>query len=603
MKKMLVNKTFNEYWVDCQIKNCLTILTSIDSNYLILGAMNDYVYELDGRSGWLKVINVKYTERYYEFSNNIDTIRFTIDSSKIINEIIKYINDNRFIGVNVDLYYWNENSVLWHKKHNTHYSMAVGYDDEKEVIYFAEDVNSNGMFVVSYVKLMEAVKCNLDDTIPVIEYKLKEILIKRNITFEDVRFNSKQIISSIDMLKYSSYWEMFGKLDDLDLLVTESNRIYNRQLSNKILLDYLHDNKLIDECNFNERFNLLECIIEKWYLIRNLFVKLIIKFDSNKMEQINNLTEEALDFEKQFWSGFVNDTGEYEDKCAISTDVDVFIPTIEYRDLDNPLGLKKTICTLDRESNYYTDVILFFHHFHEERRHIKNYIFNIYSDSKYMKDTNFVENVIIDECNVLLKTKIPFTDIIGLDRFSLNIEKSEYHSEKGQLNVMEKVALFPVKKISPYISKCFVSQLFDFECEIDDASNPYDSGITYSMKYFPDYFCEFPTNIKNDVNQIVYFKYIFKCDKTSDVRLYIGHTGGVKIWSNNAHIATFRAKNHMPELNDVEFTRTCKFINGYNTVVVAAQTCYGKANRIKLRIEDISLNAQSFPCYIIETRK
>jgi hypothetical protein len=69
------------------------------------------------------------TEEYYVFK----------DMNNIMEEIKELIISNKPIQLYIDLYNWIPENIAWQKHHWNHFSLIIGFDDDKKVFYAIDD--------------------------------------------------------------------------------------------------------------------------------------------------------------------------------------------------------------------------------------------------------------------------------------------------------------------------------------------------------------------------------------------------------------------------------------------------------------------------------
>lgn len=428
-----------------------------------------------------------------------------------------------------------------------------------------------------------------------------------NIKIDSLCKNAQTLIKNINRIMYSTYWDIFGNGDEIDLLVTASNIFFNRQKSTQYLFEYLKQTEQIEKKHY-EIINqyIIKCI-SKCDVLKNLLTKYSINISSYDFERINKLTDQVLECEKKLWENFLVlmgvDIDNYKQKLGVklkNKKVNFYFREIPF---DKGICLKSITCMLDQSSKYYTDIKLAFYNFKGKWGKTGDCkSFSLRSKGVYKHNIDYIVDTIYKGDGIYLKTTMPFTDVYDLDNFYLSYECKEDTSiiadERGvPLEQFYNEAVIADKNITPYINKCFLSNAFKMDTKLKKIDYPIN--VKYCYEQFPDYFCSFKSKINSYEKQYVYLKYLFDSSYKRNIKIYLGHTGGIKVWCNKKTIAILKSKNGDREINDEEYIVNCTFINGVNEIIIAAMVNHEKDYRIKIRLECISDQKFDLPTYVI----
>lgn len=314
MEKKLNIKPFKKIESDCMASMIMTILISIDENYEKVIYDNQYHY----------TVHEKVTEEGLNFhimemilTNKILGNDFLGDKSPIkymnqedfIQKIKECINNNKYVMVGVDLYYWMiPGNMTFGKFHWGHYSLVSGYNEETEEIYvFDVGENDYDEYHVPIDIFIQAIEAFQPDD-KAFEFVPKMEMIE-NINSKKLIQNANEIIKSIEVTREHIFWIMGNRDYELsafkDLCSMYLMLIMNRQKTNCYLFDELekHMEHIGEEyLEIKQKQNEL---VQKWNLIKNAFMRAYAgKKNKERMMHVNQLTSEAFEIEIQVWAKF-----------------------------------------------------------------------------------------------------------------------------------------------------------------------------------------------------------------------------------------------------------------------------------------------------------
>jgi hypothetical protein len=161
MKKILNIKPFNDFYMNCELNNYFSHLTTLDSSYKAAAYMNSYRYSLfDIMGNSFNIIKIDYSKSYSNLLNK-NLIKnenyFFKDLKNFIIEIKEIISSGKPVCLFIDLYNWIPSSLAWQKHHWKHFSLIIGFDEERSIFYsIDDDVNGVGIREIPEKRLIES---------------------------------------------------------------------------------------------------------------------------------------------------------------------------------------------------------------------------------------------------------------------------------------------------------------------------------------------------------------------------------------------------------------------------------------------------------------
>lgn len=302
MDNRLKIKPFNDFWLNCELNNMLSMLCSVNSSYRKCAYLNSYKYYLYEPKELCKGIDV-YRKDLYEFIDKyVEIIPYDfVNQETIIEEIIEKIYEGTPIGIAVDLYHWLPNTIIYQKKHWYHYSMIVGVDQtNNEFIILDEDNQGYREHHITRDKILKAFLPNTMDSQAII-FKMKcNKILDYNIDNQKVIHYSEKIIESIDSIPDVIWDNELGREKEqaIKMMIASTSRIYNCQISNKFLLKELFDK---EKKVYSDLYEILEFNEKSWRNIHNYLMKKDMLCGKVDYDKINKMSRECLNYEKKFW--------------------------------------------------------------------------------------------------------------------------------------------------------------------------------------------------------------------------------------------------------------------------------------------------------------
>ena len=302
MDNKLEIKPFNDFWMNCELNNMLSILCSVNNTYRKCAYLNSYKYYLYEPKELCKGIDV-YRNDLYEFIDRyVEVVPYDfLNQETIIDEIIEKICEGTPIGIAVDLYHWLPNTIIYQKKHWYHYSMIVGVDQLKnEFIILDEDNQGYREHRVTKDKVIKAFLPNVMESQAIIFRMKYNKISDYSIDNKNIIQYSKKIIESIDTIPEVIWDNELGREKEqaIKMMIASTSRIYNCQISNKFLLKELFDEK---KKMYNDLYEILEFNEKSWRNIHNYLMKIDMLCGEIDYEKINKMSRKCLNYEKDFW--------------------------------------------------------------------------------------------------------------------------------------------------------------------------------------------------------------------------------------------------------------------------------------------------------------
>lgn len=600
MKKVIALNPFNDFWINCQSRNILSVLTTANPSYRTAAMMNNYTYGTGGRSGWYKSLTIDYNENERTFLGYVDRIKYDFDLNRdCLDEIKDKINENRLISVMVDLYYWNPSSVLYHMTHSKHFSMCFGYDDEEECLYFDEEmVNDDGFLKVSYDRFREALYIENGRSFE-IESLVKSDIKDYNYSISDVIINASKICESIREIFVISPWSDFGKSEDISMEITDMTKLYHRQVANIGLFGCLK----VDGYITNEQYEYYKSGFEEieriWRSLHNITYKAAIKKHGIDSFKSNEIGEKALRAEYKLWDEFINDM-KFEKQKPIYLPLQPqsrYIPVI----IGDELNSKEVI--------YKSDIKI------EEIRFELN-IENEYTCILYIKYESVIGGLTMhgnggewklvsceDAFNgdmhgiveiigttIKLYTEMPWKDNTLKKYFKLSYYSTydDYICDDvgNIIPNLYNLVLQERRPISPFISKVITSNPISLDeipfCEI--IYSEIKDKLKWQKRVSDNFLIAFPHELcSEETDSGIFYKFFINTDQEVPMYLHFSFIDEQFVLLNSNIIAKFPAR-------DVKYHSYAEKIPlelnaGCNEIVIFTHSKYGKADRIALRLE------------------
>ncbi len=330
MRKILQIKPYKEFYMNCSLNNFSSLLTFANKSYEVAAFVNSYRYSVYSFSyNPLKFISVNFDNSYEDLTNKnyiIDENYFFKDMNNIAGELKELIILGKPIFLYIDLFNWIPDNIAWQKHHWNHFSLIIGFDDNKKVFYAIDD-DAKGSIDIREIpeeRLINSfkgtgyfVEYGGYHTRPDIESPCKIINISEciepyKINLDQIIANAKIILEDIEKINQSGFWEFIDD-SNLDVMsdsgIAELNIIYNRHIGNKLLIMELYKENIIKSDYYEFLYSSITNIINNWNKAKNILIKSKYK---NTLSQISvpliEICNKNLQDEACFWNSFLNST-------------------------------------------------------------------------------------------------------------------------------------------------------------------------------------------------------------------------------------------------------------------------------------------------------
>lgn len=302
MKKRLKLAPFTDHWINCEINDNLSVLTSLNNSYRHIPLLNDYMYQMAGDMGWLTSLDIKYSRNLLKKLEILCKVNLTFTEQSFMQDIKACIDEGRVINVAIDLYDWIPESLMYQRYHMSHYSLVAGYDDELECFtVFDDDAYGYKEHVIPYDRFQKSVW--RDNGIQIREICLPEYLVDYSLPFSEVIEFAERIKNDITYLTYMAHY--FNYTDDMLIhFIAMLSKITNRQKANQQLFLYLMEQKYIGQETGEELAAMALRLQNQWQAVKSLFIKSMISGHKPGYERLNTLSYENLLLEYTLWDKF-----------------------------------------------------------------------------------------------------------------------------------------------------------------------------------------------------------------------------------------------------------------------------------------------------------
>ncbi len=323
MKHMLNIRPFDEFWFDCITNNYISILSSFEESYKYAMYQNDYNYENEIN------INIYRDSKKHTISSkglqinnnvidqlvpyiNIEEKKY-INKDKFLDEIKELLYKNTIILPAVDLYFWNKIGLFHHKIHANHYTLLIGFDDDKKEFYALEDdIHRNYKMITesesTFIESVQSNHCN-NEISDYLIFTISESLPKYRLPLHDIVHNIPIINKSLHSLNFDDLYthkydnKEFSRLSVL--LPRKISKIIVRQQANISLINILHKKNIISTKDYILIVNICEDIIKIWQIINNHIRKatlLNVDYLNQKADTLIRLSEQIVKNEIDCWN-------------------------------------------------------------------------------------------------------------------------------------------------------------------------------------------------------------------------------------------------------------------------------------------------------------
>jgi len=304
MKNSLNLIPFTDHWINCEINDNLSVLTSQNSSYRLIPLLNDYMYQMAGDLGWITSLDIKYSR---EVLNKLEILHkkdITFTEQDFMKDIKACIDQGRVLNVVVDLYDWIPESLMYQRYHMSHYSLVAGYDDEEKVFtVFDDDAHGYKEHIIPYERFHKAV-WRESNGIQIREILLPEHLEDYTLPIAKVIVLAERIKNDITYLTYLTHF--FNEMDEMLVhYLAMLSKITNRQKANQQLFLYLAERRFIPPENGEKLAGIALQLQNQWQSVKSLFIKSMISGRRPDYERINALSYENLLLEYKLWDDFI----------------------------------------------------------------------------------------------------------------------------------------------------------------------------------------------------------------------------------------------------------------------------------------------------------
>ena len=239
------------------------------------------------------------------------------DEKDIIGYIKKNLDNDRIVLAGIDLYYWIQEGLHYHHNHIDHYSLIIGYDDEKEEMIVLE--TGDDMFAefrVGYDDVKEAVShCDMPTRTSDINWDAKVTMFSK----EDLVYYAGDIINSIQELeeRKHDFWNVNeisndGLYEVLSILQTHIFSMQNRASIDSYMFKNAFKSDVIDGISLSET---LTGIAREFEKLKGSCIKHLYRENRKPgIQALKDRTFELLEKNKNIWQLFVEKNYQIEMK-------------------------------------------------------------------------------------------------------------------------------------------------------------------------------------------------------------------------------------------------------------------------------------------------
>lgn len=603
MNKQLELNVFDAFWINCQANNVMTVLTTLDESYIMAGAGNHFTYEIDGRSGWFKAPTVRYGAELERALYKVGRKSFRFESGDIVAELVSAVKQDRLISVEIDLFDWNPQSINYHRNHVTHMTMCIGFDEEKRELYFDDAAKGQKKLVKTYDEFRSSVI--IHDGVPdAIETTVPRELESFTYDYETVRKQAARLVNNISAIRYQTYFSTYEQPHDINIPINDITKVYNRQLANREMLKRLLKDGYFSDDKFAALNEIAERLIFQWDLIKNRTMKMAMSDKPHDFTVLDRRADAAFAEEQRFWNyiadGIDTDPAPRANSGNCSALTPVSAIAVEGEHLESmqkrysEISLDRIELSLDEESDYYTNIRLFYGNVRGSLACAEALPYAVTSLSEAFTEENYVKSVSAEGGVVYIRTECPFTDIAGMWHFVLK-STAALTDSKGKKCPDICCAGFGIQEVTtPFIN---VLECSPPVCCAEIPEADYTGDIPFVKKSFENYECDISSlfNEAEPEKDAVYCRFVFTADGPVDFRLWFGYQQAVKLWFNGEPLGSLSAKDTPPhrDMCCVDITARA----GANEVVVLCSTAHGKARGIiaKLAMRGVMDGERSYP--------
>ncbi|WP_238917667.1 hypothetical protein [Clostridium sp. YIM B02555] len=303
----------------------------IISNYILIYCNKDYAKGQWGDMYFQAPYRVRpYDQCEWLVSDKISVKYILDDSESIVNKVIKWIDEGRYIDIMLD-YYYISNSIYYNKESFGHDMLIYGYDLLKKVFYCSDflftESNKYTFSTISFDDMENAFAHSIDDKKRT--YLNDQIYVFYCCEDCEFEFDEHNIINSLQFYaesKAPEYWRLYNVinqkenmygLDVYNAVIYYLDNIVNEWCYTKIFyLLYDHKHLMISRLNYLAE---LKTTYEKYYrdlcaryiefemVLKNVtlfMVKYNFSKDKNILNEVKSILKELKCQEKEALSQF-----------------------------------------------------------------------------------------------------------------------------------------------------------------------------------------------------------------------------------------------------------------------------------------------------------
>lgn len=304
-------KPLDSFYLDCEFNNIASILLSIEPLLISELKINCYRYysEIREAKSGVKFNRLVVHFMYSLMNNRLKKMNSVYYNGKddLVAKLRKVIDNSMYALARVDLYDYIPRSICYHKYHWYHFSLIIGYDDEKDIFFvFDDDYHGYREFEVSSEKLYQAIKrSHYSNAVFYVDFC--QTMFPKKIECFELKKNARRIIRDIKKIKQEKYYIMSEedyKIGfDRELTIIMFEKIRNRQIINVQLFEELILNKMLREDEGTQLIKYGNNIIDEWNTLKNMFYMVYEK--KYEMADINNSIISVLERERKMWKLFL----------------------------------------------------------------------------------------------------------------------------------------------------------------------------------------------------------------------------------------------------------------------------------------------------------
>ncbi|GGG14426.1 hypothetical protein [Paenibacillus aceti] len=320
---------YNEFWMNCILNSAYSIATSVDPSYASAAYMNNYSYKSWGAFMDMEFITptlevLDYADDWDNFvlSRVIkgETPVFFEDPAQFLTELRGMISNQKWIKLNVDLFYWLPKNIAWDRFHMSHYAIVNGFDLQRK-LYSAldDDIDGYGVHFIPEERVIQAFTNSWAMTEPDYElphayiFEIEEEPAPYQLDKSEVIDHAKRLAEELSAFSFDGLWnfkeEHKPEIDEyIRIALIGINIIENRHLGNELLFNKLIELQLIDEPLHQYVIKSTKKLKFGWKMIKQIFINKLVSEDKDiDAPLIRAKAQELLMIEQDMWSTVANE--------------------------------------------------------------------------------------------------------------------------------------------------------------------------------------------------------------------------------------------------------------------------------------------------------